>query len=74
MSYPEWTDDPVRDAEAYSEYLEDNGEEMEESDQYKLWVWFCKLQNAYLEEMRKRDDTRVNKDSERTESTEKQEK
>lgn len=68
MSYPEWTPDPAKDAEEYAEYLEDEGAEMEESDQYKMWVWFYKLRSAYLKEMReKENDSRVNQDSERTE-------
>lgn len=73
MSYPEWTPDPVKDAEEYAEYLEDEGVEMEESDQYKMWVWFYKLRSAYLKEMRERDDKRVDQDSERTESAEESE-
>lgn len=27
MSYPSWTDDPVRDAEAYANYMEEVAEE-----------------------------------------------
>ena len=27
MSYPSWTDDPVRDAEAYANYLDELAEE-----------------------------------------------
>ena len=29
MSFPSWTDDPVRDAEAYSDYLDERKEEEE---------------------------------------------
>ena len=28
MSFPSWTDDPVRDAEAYSDYLDEEAEEL----------------------------------------------
>lgn len=28
MSYPSWTDDPVKDAERYMEYLEEEAEQL----------------------------------------------
>lgn len=64
-----WTDDPVRDAERYSEYMEEHGQETPESDHYRILCEMLKIQNRYLRRMH---DTRTDQDSKRTEGAKEQ--
>lgn len=66
-----WTDDPVRDAERYQDYLEEHGEEIPESDFYKGLCEIYEIINDYNREMRRRSNGKTDSDSARVEGSEK---
>lgn len=62
-----WTDEPVRDAERYQNYLEEHQTEEPDDDQYKTLCAIYEARNKYL----RRLNEESNKDSTGVESTEK---